>query len=389
MSQADANRVQLSFIEESVWGTTPGTVFQELRITGESLAHTINSITSAELRDDRQVTDLIQVDENPAGAINFELSYGTFDSFLEGALWSSWSTNLTKSDVSIAANPTGLLSTKASQFHDIVVGQWIEVGGFTTTGNNTYYLVTAKNAASSELTTTPTPATEAEGDTITIGGSYIRNGVTKKSYVLERKHSDITQYFLFSGMVVDQLQISVAASSIITGSFSFIGKNTTLAQTPAVGTAPTVATTTPSMNAATNVGTILEGSTLAALASGLFIQSLDLTIANNVRALKAIANAGTADIGVGQVDITGTMNTYLKDNTLADKFFAATATGLSFKCQDSSGNAYIFTVPKIKFESDGINASGANQDVMENLGWRAVRHSTAQDYTCQICKFSA
>jgi hypothetical protein len=83
------------------------------------------------------------------------------------------------------------------------------------------------------------------------------------------------------------------------------------------------------------------------------------------------------------------MNTYLKDNTLADKFFAATATGLSFKCQDSSGNAYIFTVPKIKFESDGINASGANQDVMENLGWRAVRHSTAQDYTCQICKFSA
>jgi hypothetical protein len=389
MSQADANRVQLSFIEESVWGTTPGTAFQELRMTGESLAHTINNITSAELRDDRQVTDLIQVDENPAGGINFELSYGTFDSFLEGALWSSWSTNLTKSDTSIEAGAsTGFTTVKASLFNNVVVGTWIEVGGFTTTGNNTYYLVTAKNAASTQITTTPKPVDEAAGDTVTMGGAYLRNGVTEKSYVLERKHADITQYYLFSGMVVDQFQLSLAASSIITGSFSFIGKNTTLAQTPAVGAAD-VASTTGVMNAATNVGTVMEGATLATLSSGLFIQSIDFTIANNVRSLKAIANAGTADIGVGQVDVTGTMNVYFKDETLADKFFGATATGISFKCEDSAGNAYIFTFPKIKFESDGVNVGGANQDVMENLGWRAVRHSATQDYTVQVMRFAA
>jgi len=42
----------------------------------------------------------------------------------------------------------------------------------------------------------------------------------------------------------------------------------------------------------------------------------------------------------------------------------------------------------LKFESDAINATGENTDIMENAGWRAIKDPD-QGYTIQICSFSA
>jgi len=142
------------------------------------------------------------------------------------------------------------------------------------------------------------------------------------------------------------------------------------------------------MSASTNVGEIYEGATLAAIPASLFIQSVDLSLANNVRGLKAVSHLGNADIGVGSCNVTGSMNTYFADNTLYDKYLAGTATGLSFKIADSDGNTYIFTMPSIKFSTDALNAGSQDSDVMENLGFQALRHET-YDYTIQVCKFSA
>lgn len=82
------------------------------------------------------------------------------------------------------------------------------------------------------------------------------------------------------------------------------------------------------------------------------------------------------------------MNTYFLDNALFDKFLANTNTGLSFKIEDTAGNAYIFTFHQIKFSSDTVDSSGIDQDVMENIGWTALRDPT---YNCmiQIDKFAA
>jgi hypothetical protein len=143
------------------------------------------------------------------------------------------------------------------------------------------------------------------------------------------------------------------------------------------------------MNAVANVGQILEGSTLTALAN-TFIQELSFTIANNLRGIQAIGYGYNVDVGVGQLGVTGNLNLYYEDTTIYDKYIAGTESGLSFKIEadmvdgvSGTGNAYIFTFPRVKFSTDNLNVGGLNTDIIENLAWQALRHAT-YGYTIAI-----
>jgi len=87
----------LSYIVESVFGVTPSTpTMIALRQTGSSLVLNKDSFQSEELRDDRQISDLRHGVKQVNGDINFEFSYGEYDTFLEHALFGTYSTNTLK-----------------------------------------------------------------------------------------------------------------------------------------------------------------------------------------------------------------------------------------------------------------------------------------------------
>lgn len=92
MGKATSNRTALRYIEEVTFGTTPTTpALKEIRYTGESLNHTIQNVTSKEIRSDRMTADLIQTQSECGGDINAEMSYGSFDDFIKAALCGTWS----------------------------------------------------------------------------------------------------------------------------------------------------------------------------------------------------------------------------------------------------------------------------------------------------------
>jgi hypothetical protein len=92
---ADTSQTRLAYIAETTWGTTPATpAFTNARFTGEGLSPNIDNITSNEIREDRNVTDLIQVGQSSGGTVDFELSYGAFDDWLESVLYGTWATNV-------------------------------------------------------------------------------------------------------------------------------------------------------------------------------------------------------------------------------------------------------------------------------------------------------
>lgn len=386
----DSNRTGLAYIAEVTWGTNPGTAFTDLRYTGESFSYNITNTQSAEIRSDRQVTDIIQTGAACAGGFNFELSYSEYDTLLAAALWSSgWSTALTIVRTDIGFNVAGRIYCEVSEFNaSLVTGQWIKVSGASAGTNNTYFRVTS--TAATGIGVTPLPSTAATGATITIKGSYIRNGVTESSFTFEREHSDAVQYFDYNGMVINTLNITASADNILTGSFDFVGKSATLAQATGGTGSNTAASTNAVMNASSNVGEIFEGAfaSLVTKDTDLYIQEISFSVNNNVRGLRAIGSIANVDIGVGLCEVTGTLNAYFLNQTLYDKYLAGTATGLSFQVIDDAGNAYIFTFPAIEFETDAVNAGGQNQDVMENISWRAKRDPTT-DCQIQICKFPA
>jgi hypothetical protein len=386
---SDSNRSQLAFVAESLWGTTPGTAtLKKLRFTDESLNFTIDNIQSNEIRADRQTTDLIQTGAECGGGVNFELSYGAQDDLIAAALWDAW--------VGVGGGAVAeLLSSdggddftlNASITHGIVAGQWVELTG--STADDGYHLVTGVSTNTLTVASTPgitTGEVLGTSEAATIRGSFLKNGTTELPFSIERFHDDKTQYFGFKGMVVNSMSITAAAASILTGSFDFLGKNATRGSS-SIGATYTAAPTNDVMNAVSNVGSIMEGSTLTAL-SGIFIQELNFTLNNNVRGLQAIGTLGNSDLGVGNVECTGALNVYFQNGDLYDKYIAGTESGMSFKVEDSSGNAYIFTFPRVKFMTDAVNVGGLNTDVMENLGWQALRHAT-YDYTIGITRIQA
>jgi len=100
MSTADSSQTRVAFIEESTYGTTPATpAFQVVRMTSEGLKHTRTNTSSNEIRSDRNAPDLVQTSGAAEGQIAFELSYETFDEFLESFMYNDFSSDVLKNGV--------------------------------------------------------------------------------------------------------------------------------------------------------------------------------------------------------------------------------------------------------------------------------------------------
>lgn len=213
-----------------------------------------------------------------------------------------------------------------------------------------------------------------ETDTPGAGTDQLENGTTAVSFSIERAHEDIDEYFLFTGMMIDTLSLSVASGQIVTGSFGFVGSGVTLAQTTGATSTTAVTTTTP-WNGMGNCGTIKEGGSAL---SGIYLQSINLNLSNNLRARNAIGQANAWSIGAGSCNITGSITAYFEDDSLYDKFLAGTETALEFTLTDAATNALRINLPRIKFTSDNVNSPGLDQDVMETINFQAMYDGTTE-----------
>jgi hypothetical protein len=121
---ADSSRTQLRYIEETTWGTTPASpTFANFRATGETMGLSKSTTQSAEIRSDRQVSDLIATSFSAGGGFGFELSQDTYDDFFAGALFGSWSTDLGISVATISATASGF-DDSGNGLDDIIRLDW-------------------------------------------------------------------------------------------------------------------------------------------------------------------------------------------------------------------------------------------------------------------------
>lgn len=97
MATADSSQTRLALVKETTYGVTPtNPAFRNVRYTGDSLKHTRQNTSSEEIRRDRNAADLVQVAGGAEGAVNFEMSYGSFDDLLAAALCGEWVDNKLK-----------------------------------------------------------------------------------------------------------------------------------------------------------------------------------------------------------------------------------------------------------------------------------------------------
>lgn len=391
MTFATSNRAQLRFIKENTFGTIPGTGNpNNLRMTGESLSFAINTDTSKEIRSDRQVTDLIQTGANASGDVNFELSYAEYDPLIEAIMQSTYTVfgvNGVGAAIPTSATFTantltaGSATSGASIFTNLVKGQWVKIGGSTIPGQNIWAQVsTTVDPTATALTFQGSPFTGATGNggaAVTVSASRIANGTTLNSYTIERALMDATpaQYFAYRGMCASKMSLKFAAGSVVGGAFSFMGKDAVRADnaTQLPGT-PVASKTFDVMNAVSGVGNVMEGGVAL---TGTYIKSADLSIDNSLRAQTAIGTLGAVGVGTGTLQVSGTLEVYLADGSMWDKFRNNTASSISLRATDGAGNGYVITLPKIKYGDAKVNAGSIDQDIMLSMPFNAIMDPTS------------
>lgn len=104
MPFASGSGVRLAYVPETAFGVTPATpAFKAMRVTSGGLRTNKSTGTSNERQPDRNIRDVFELGQDVTGNPAFELTYGSFDDLIAGALFNTWATNVLKNGVTPAS----------------------------------------------------------------------------------------------------------------------------------------------------------------------------------------------------------------------------------------------------------------------------------------------
>ena len=379
---SDTNRVSLKFSPEVTAGVLSSNEFVTLPFTGTSdMGATPEMVVSDLIRSDREVSNLRKVDQSVGGGFDTELISGAFDTLLEGVMQSSFTAESEIISVgdNIRITESGADTfiqdgTASGAFADALVGDVLRVND----GTKDYFCTVQANPSGSSVAVTchdlPVTAGYVTTHTIQLPGKLV-NGVTPKSFSVERGFEDANVYEYLTGMEMDTFSVSASANSLVTASFGMLGRS----QSSRVGrqggiTDVTEETYGSTLNASSNVATIGHShpTTSTILTADLaIVTEISLEITNNLRELNALGTVGAASIGSGEFSVTGSMSVYFEDDALLEKLLENQQTSLRFGFSAEDGSMISFFLPAIKFTEGIPEVSGKNEDVMLNLGFQA------------------
>jgi hypothetical protein len=293
----------------------------------------------------------------------------------------------------------GLGGTLASTILDLTAlglqaGDWIALDGFPgTPANEGFYRISispATNLITFDIVPVGSASETPAGSADIYMGERLINGTTFQSYTLEEQFGDHTPitYQYFRGMTVDGMVLTAPSQAIVSVVFTFSGKDAFFSETGLPGSVPDqlpavdaggrvdLATTITALpvnvlNSSSNVARISRGG--VPITGANFVLEASIEIANNLRQLNAVGFLGAVDIGDGEFGVTGSLNTYFDDSSLARDVVSNAETSFDMRFVDSSGHAIVIDAPRIKFSEGAPEVPSKNEDVTLALSYQAIR----------------
>jgi hypothetical protein len=359
---SDSARHAAHYVAETTFGETPASpAFKRIRHVGCTLGVQRGSLQSEELRPDRQISDFRLGTISVAGELATELSFASFDDFLEAVTLGTWTPKATKtaSTISVAASD--------SSFNDSADG--LEVAGFEV-GD----LITASNfddnngtfriasVAAGKITVTladGSPATlvdevAASGHKIETTETVLKAGTTRRSFSILRHFTDQTAkpYHLFNGVEFNSLSLAVAANAMVSAKFGVMGRE---------GIAPAETAPSGATFAAATTSAPLDGFTGALTSGGTPVAEVtefSINLENGLEMRNVVGSKFTRRPSIGRSNLTGSATVYFEDSTFLEKFINEESTSLEIEMPDGDGNSYIFEIPRFKFTGGQPDVSG-------------------------------
>ena len=374
---ASASRVSIQYADE---GATPGTAAAQgaagkaVRITSESLQFETDYTSSDEIRADRGRGRGIRTGGRVTGDLNVELSPGSFDGILvalaaqPAAGFPGTGTAIATGTVSVTDADT--IEDSADNFGAIVVGQTIRLVGFTTVSNNTFAQVVAKVNDGEITIRGPMLVAEAAGAAKAIHGRAVSaSGIERRAFTIERYMPDLTvgSSIAYEGCRIGSMGLRVAPAGIATATFGVLGEAQILADARRLVADPAVPTSQP-WNGVEQCSALIDG------VSQSNLTSIDLSVETNLRGLQEIGTYGAADIVLGTVAVSGTIEQNYKDRARLDDLIDGTARALTilFDSTDAMGQKFMaFDVPQIDITGATVVAEGTDTEILARLTFEA------------------
>lgn len=384
MSITSTNFTDISYIVEVTPGVTPATPAMQIVPTkGSSLQGNTSTVVSEAIRSDRQIDDLVVVDQEVSGALEYELSYGPYKPLLESLMQSVAVTASAVAQIDIGFTvTTNVIATGANDLSALKAGMFILVSGAVDPANNGVFQLSI-DATASEITLTAGAGlvTEAAGASVTITANSLRNGVaTPDSYTFLKHVTGITApvFMYYKGCQISSASFNFETGSILGGSMNVVGLTEDVTETAEAGQSKVDTVAHTLMNSVSSLA--LESSGLAA---GTSFQNLNLTIDNNINAAKAIGTLGAVDLASFTLNVTADLTIYFEDKTAYDKYLQSTSFSVTATATDGNNNVIVISMPNCKFETLESPVPGKDNFFMLNGSLRALRDPT-NDYTVQI-----
>jgi hypothetical protein len=373
---SSSNRVRVTFIEETVLGETPvAGNFETARFISESLSGTPTTAESQQIRSDRLPSGQVVTGLELGGDLSFELAKETqLEKFMQSAMFNNWDTQILQTvDLEIDATARTIERASGDWNTTIDVGDFITLAAFTNSVNNTQAqvleIVSALIIRCSFNEAAGPVVNEVGSGTTYKRADRLAVGTTKKSFSMEKAFLDITTKAInYKGMMVDTMNLEVNYGEIVNGAFTFAGTKYEPADQASEfitnGRTINAPATSNSMNGSIDMPII------ASALGGTFgdvdfcIQSVGLTLNNNLSVQNCIGEIAPKDYSPGTAGVEVTMSSYLADDNWAALALKLSQSpfALGFMIKNVDG-WYGFYLPAVQVSFDDPASAGANQEV--------------------------
>lgn len=201
-------------------------------------------------------------------------------------------------------------------------------------------------------------------------GNTLKIGNTKRSFSVEEGFTDIGQFRVFSGVMLNSMSLAIAPDDqLIQATFNAMGG----AVSPFTGTSIDVSPTPiPEKDKFFHEGaTISEGGTPVAFVTGLTFE-----MTNNLSGNYAIGSTSYFDMSLGRVAVTGTVTAFFESAALYNKYRNNTGTTLSFTlAAGSPSETLTFSFPDVRYTSGSITR-GTDGPVQVELQFESIYDTT-------------
>ncbi|MRN38609.1 hypothetical protein CRG49_000590 [Neisseria sp. N95_16] len=375
---ASTSYVQMAYIPEIVAGTTPDKGKGiNLRFTGESFNQALTAEVSAEIESSRQTRSRFLTNAEVAGGLNFELSAGEYDPFLEALLMGSWSKFgnngvLTAGKVVFAANAKTI--TFGNAVSGLAAGDYFSVHDDKIEGvNRGPHRVKSIDSEKKIITVYGELKDQiVEGSKIYHG--KLVNGVTPKYFSIEKQYTDVKQTTVFSGMQVGKMSANFNMRAAITGSFDFVGRSMTTGTGRLLGDKAAYTASQDGSVIDTVLGmkdVLFNGKTTnEQLSAG--ITELSLEFDNNLQGLGAVGVLGNVATVAGTINCSGSLTMYMNDLSLYKSVLNQERFRIEWSVYDREGHGYAFVLPSVELDSPEAQVGQKDEAAMITVNFNAL-----------------